>query len=138
MVRKILRRLESQIGNQVAANLHDWKHVERLVLDHLPEKTNLVIPKSSLSSPPPHRRSRMGRGRGALRQYRDNRPQKSLHIKEYEDHWVVHADTWNPKSHPLRHLWVDHGYSEFLHLAHLVPLSLPAAAPADAAAPVRP
>src|SRR5687768_11846088 len=132
MVRKILERLEATVGGQVAANLHDWNHVERLVLEHLPEKTNLVIPKSSLSARPPHRRSRMGRGRGALQQFRDERAHRSLHIKEYEDHWVVHADVWNPKHHPIRHLWVDHGYSEFLHLATLVPAVAPVPAPAPA------
>jgi hypothetical protein len=129
MVRKILKRLEAMIGDLVAANLNDWQHVERLVLEHLPAKTNLVIPKSSLSARPPHRSSRMGRSRGALKQFRDERAHRSLHIKEYEDHWVVHADVWNPKRHPIRHLWVDHGYSEFLHLAHLVPMPAPAASP---------
>ncbi len=132
MVRKILERLEATIGGQVAANLHDWKHVEELVLNHLPEKTNLVIPKSSLSARPPFRSSRLGRSRGALKQFRDERAHRSLHIKEFEDHWVVHADVWNPKHHPVRHLWVDHGYSEFLHLVHLLPLMAPAPEPVAA------
>lgn len=93
----------------------DWTEVERLAR-RLPGKTNLVVPKGLLASPPPYVRTRLGRPRGALRQFRCHSRRGNLHVKEFDRHWIVHVDTWNPLWHPVRHLIVDHGFSTFLHL----------------------
>lgn len=94
-----------------------WKQIEDIVRA-MPARHNLVIPKASTPDAPPFRTSRLGRRRGALRQYRDDRPRHSLHIKEYADRWIVHTDDWNPHHHMVRHLAIDRGYTRFIHLPH--------------------
>ena len=94
-----------------------WKGIEEIVRA-MPARHNLVIPKDWQSERPPHELSRLGRRRGALRQYRDARPTQSLHVKEYEDRWIVHVDLWNPHHHVVRHVAVDRGYTRFVHLLH--------------------
>jgi len=112
----------------------DWVEVERLAR-RLPKKANLVVPKGLLSAAPPFGRTRLGRKRGALRQFRCLNRRGNLHVKEFERHWVVHVDAWNPLRHPLRHLLVDHGYSTFLHLHEfLEAIAEPAPTPVPQAA----
>jgi hypothetical protein len=93
----------------------DWNHLARIAR-RLPPKTNLVVPKSLVPQRPPHRRTRLGRRRGAACQYRDRRARRNLHVKEYPDRWVVHVDAYNPHVHLVRHLLLDHGYNRFLDL----------------------
>ncbi len=96
----------------------NWTELEDLTRS-LPRKTNLVIPKHAVAAPPPYRRSRLGRSRGAVRQYRDRLRHQTIHVKEYHDRFVLHVDSWNPHTNPFRHLFIDHGYKAFVHLAHL-------------------
>ena len=105
-----------------------WSEAEQLARK-LTAKTNLVVPKARLEEAPPYKRSLLGRSRGALRQYRCHRPQYNLHIKEFESHWVLHVDRWNPHLHAVRHILVDRGFKQFLHIAEL-------AGPTPAATPV--
>lgn len=91
-----------------------WATVDALVR-RLPAKTNLVVSKNLLARAPPHKRTRMGRSRGALAQYRCRNATGNLHVKEFDRHWVVHVDAFHPRYHPVRHLLVDHGYNRFLH-----------------------
>lgn len=95
----------------------------------LPPRTNLVVPKSRLLDPIPYARSRRGRGYGALRQFRCDAPRANLHIKEFENHWVMHVDGWNPHHHVWRHLATDRGFKQFFHLGHLEPQPVPAPVP---------
>lgn len=114
------------------ARVLEWAEVEALARQ-LPAKSNLVVPKRVLSADPPHPSTRMGRSRGALRQFRCVNRRGNLHIKEFERHWIVHVDTWNPLRHPFRHLMVDHGFSKFLHLHEfLATAALVAPAPVTA------
>lgn len=115
MVRKLQSFLLSSPEPGPGAVPLDWIEVERLAR-RLPPKANLVVPKGVLTSSPPFSRTRLGRSRGALRQYRCLNRRGNLHVKEFERHWIVHVDTWNPLRHPVRHLMVDHGYSTFFHL----------------------
>ena len=109
-----------------------WAQAEDLAR-RLPPRTNLVIPKSSLAETCPHASSRRGRKYGARGQFRCHRAQANLHIKEFDGHWVMHIDDWNPHHHVVRHLMVDRGYDQFLHLLD-VRTWLPAVAPAATAA----
>jgi hypothetical protein len=45
----------------------------------------------------------LGANKGALRQYR----YRSLHVREYHDHYAVHSDRIDPGIDPLGHLLVD-------------------------------
>lgn len=96
-----------------------WNEIEHIVRA-MPARHNLVVSKVSTPEPPPFTTSRLGRRRGALRQFRDDRASNSLHIKEYADRWIVHTDDWNPRHHVMRHLAVDRGYTRFIHLRHWV------------------
>lgn len=101
-----------------------WDAVDELARS-LPAKHNLVIPKSAVAGPPPFSTTRLGRPYGCRRQYRCNRARQNLHVKEYDDRWVVHVDAYNPAKHAIRHLLLDHGFDRFVELArwrpHLVP-----------------
>jgi hypothetical protein len=120
MVEHVIAKMESDLP-RVELRLESWTLVREL-LEQLPAKMNLVIPKGSLTEAPPMRQSALGRKRGAIRQFRDARPSRSIHVKEYAGHWVCHLDAWNPHEHVVRHLMVDRGYSNFLHLFQLAPL----------------
>lgn len=107
--------------------LISWTDVERLARS-LPPRHNLVVPKSALAQKPPHRRTWLGRSRGALKQYRCDQADQNLHIKEYADRWVVHVDRWNPHKAPLRHLLTDRGFKFFVpwELVRPMPSPVPA------------
>lgn len=131
MAKKILAALDALHGHLDHPTL-TWDDVERHVRQ-LPAKTNLVVPKAALGSSPPHGISGRGRKRGALRQFRDGRAHATLHIKEYEAHWVVHVDSWNPHRHLWRHLLVDRGFSQFLDIRGLLAaMTAPRPAPVGA------
>lgn len=130
MARRILARFVSLENAASASGPLSWDEAEALARKLQP-KTNLVVPKARLAEEPPYNRSGLGRSRGALRQFRCHRPQYNLHIKEFEQHWVLHVDRWNPHLHALRHILVDRGFKEFLHIAEL---SLPSPDPVPSAA----
>lgn len=119
MVRTILKGFRRHDAAARPLGALDWETVERMVR-RLPRKTSLVLPKANLGVPPPYPRSRRGRPRGALRQFRDQRRRHSLHVKEFARHWVLHLDRFNPHAYPLRHLAVDWGYRRFVHLLQLL------------------
>ncbi len=109
----------------------DWGDVGELARS-LPAKYNLVVPKTAVPEPPPYPTTRLGRPYGCQRQYRDGRARENLHIKEYDDRWVVHVDAFHPGKHVVRHLLVDRGYDRFVHLRQWMPHLVPPAVPADA------
>lgn len=45
----------------------------------------------------------LGSKKGAKRQYR----QGNLHIRDYDTHYTVHMDRFDPRSSPLNHLLID-------------------------------
>lgn len=47
--------------------------------------------------------TKLGKGNGARKQYRYG----NLHIREYDDRYVVHMDKIDPRKSPLGHLAVD-------------------------------
>ncbi|HLE47330.1 MAG TPA: hypothetical protein VI818_03455 [Candidatus Thermoplasmatota archaeon] len=130
MAKSFLSRFLHLEREAPAADPMSWNHAEALARKLAP-KSNLVVPKARLSDAPPYPRSRLGRSRGALRQFRCHRSEYNLHIKEFEDHWVIHVDRWNPHLHAVRHILVDRGFKEFLHIAQL---SAPSAVPTPVAA----
>lgn len=49
------------------------------------------------------RETRLGHKNGARRQYRHG----SLHIREYDDKFLVHTDMFDPREKPIEHLIFD-------------------------------
>lgn len=49
----------------------------------------------------------LGLAKGATRQLRDNCATNSLHIHEFDDHFLAHVDLFNPEYHPVAHGVVD-------------------------------
>ncbi|RNJ77435.1 MAG: hypothetical protein EB829_02135 [Nitrosopumilus sp. H8] len=49
------------------------------------------------------RETRLGQKNGARRQYRYG----NLHIREYDDEFLVHTDMFDPREKPLEHLIFD-------------------------------
>lgn len=45
--------------------------------------------------------------KGARRVYRENRPGTHVQIREYDDHWTVERDQFNPRYRPVEHLLAD-------------------------------
>src|SRR5688572_4638153 len=132
MAKDFLERLQTWDQATHVKGPVTWEQVENLTRS-LEPKTNLVVPKALLGEAPPHQQSRLGRRRGADRQYRCHRGHLNLHIKEFDTHWVVHVDRWNPHLHVVRHLLVDRGFRTFLHIAQLFdPTPAPTPAPAEA------
>ena len=82
---------------------------------------SLVVPKTHVEAPPPYAPSRRGRSRGAVRQYRSSNAFQNLHVKEFQGHWVLHVDTWNPHTNLMRHLMVDRGYKRYQHIDEIQP-----------------
>jgi len=48
--------------------------------------------------------TKLGFKEGAIRQYRYG---DGLHIREYEDEFVIHVDKYDPRREPLKHLIFD-------------------------------
>lgn len=111
---------EAQTGGRALS----WVEIEGLAR-RLPAKTNLVVPKERVEPALPYARTRIGRPRGALRQFRCERARGNVHVKEYERHWVVHVDTYHPRHHPIRHILVDHGFVAMAHLDEFFRVAAP-------------
>jgi hypothetical protein len=62
---------------------------------HLPERFEESYPANEMQEP------------GATASYRDNKPINSVHIIEYEDHWSLHIDDYNPRHNLVKHLVDD-------------------------------
>lgn len=62
----------------------------------------IIIDKSVMQNPPPWvEKTIIGFPMGSVAQYRG---ENGLHIREYEDRFELHVDTFDPRSHPLLHL----------------------------------
>ena len=65
---------------------------------------DIVILKSVMPSlPDGYEETRLGDPRGSIRQFRRER----VHVREYEDRFVVHEDHYDPRSDPIQHLVHD-------------------------------
>jgi len=65
----------------------------------------IVIPKSVMPElPPGYEETSLGERMGAVRQFRNR---SGVHVREYEDRFVVHLDRFDPRSEPLKHLLFD-------------------------------
>lgn len=111
-------------GANLGSTRLGWDVVEDLARS-LPAKHNLVVPRSAVPHPPPFSRTRLGRRYGARRQYRGDQARDNLHVKEYDDRWVVHVDAFHPGKHVVRHLLVDHGFDRFVDLREWLPHLVP-------------
>lgn len=83
----------------------DWENIREEC-----SKNNKVIkvPKvGKIDLPPDFHEANLGISKGAIRQYRDEKATYSLHVHEFEDHFLAHVDTFNPEYHPLAHGIVD-------------------------------
>ncbi len=87
---------------------YDWGYIARVVLNQQ-EHTDLQIMK--LSVPHPLEAGfRKGRGdyAGQKANYRLALPDgRGLHVKEYDDYYLIHRDRWDPSIDPLRHIIED-------------------------------
>lgn len=63
--------------------------------------------QDALPLPPFFRETDLGLSKGAIRQYRDEKPTNSLHVHEFPDYLLVHVDTFNAEFHPVAHGIVD-------------------------------
>jgi hypothetical protein len=74
--------------------------------EQLPFDGELSISKEVLPSIDESRfePTNLGDPRGAIRQYRSA---SGVHIREYDDHFVVHIDRIDPRTDPFGHLLVD-------------------------------
>lgn len=50
--------------------------------------------------------------------YRDTNARDSVHLYEYEDHWVFHVDRSNPDAGPPE--FIDHALTDALHITAVV------------------
>ena len=65
----------------------------------------LRISKEVMAGLPPwFERTALGLPRGAAAQYRGP---MGLHVREYEDHYEVHFDLFDPREHPILHLLLE-------------------------------
>lgn len=46
----------------------------------------------------------LGDPKGAMRQYRSA---SGVHVREYSDRFVIHVDTFDPRTDPIAHLLID-------------------------------
>ncbi len=51
--------------------------------------------------------SSMGYTKGAIKQYRDSRPTKSIHVREFDTKYGFHYDDYNPEQLPFEHFFND-------------------------------
>jgi hypothetical protein len=69
-------------------------------------KNEVTISKAVLPELPPEAvANSLGDRRGAKRQYRVENT--NIHIREYQDKFVIHVDREDPRKHPLGHLLRD-------------------------------
>ncbi len=71
-------------------------------MDFLDDEYNIIVPKS-VRPIINFKETNLGNKKGAKRQFRYNK----LHIREYENHYSVHWDKYNPEDSPIAHLMVD-------------------------------
>ncbi len=62
-----------------------------------------IMKQGPIEFPIDFHESNMGLSKGAIRQYRDDRPTQSLHVHEFPDYFLAHVDTFNPEHHPIAH-----------------------------------
>ena len=69
------------------------------------DNDEISIPKTVLPRlPEGYKETLLGDRRGAIRQFRHP---SGLHVREYSDRFVIHRDSFDPRSHPVRHLIHD-------------------------------
>ena len=87
---------------------YSWGDVARAVLN-LPEHIDLKVMKWSVPHPlEAGFREGLGDPVGQKANYRlalfDGR---GLHVKEYDNYYLIHWDRWDPSIYPLRHIFED-------------------------------
>lgn len=86
-----------------------WGELIRCV-QNLPPHVDILIKKSQAAEPWlfGFRKSSMAWRKGALRNWRLALPNgKSIHIREYADHFKIHWDVADPRKNPLKHFIYD-------------------------------
>ena len=63
---------------------------------------NILVPKT-IRPIIEYDKTVLGNRNGSLRQFRYNK----LHIREYEDHYSIHMDKFDPRTDPIKHLLAD-------------------------------
>ncbi len=71
-------------------------------MDFLDNEHNIIVPKS-IRPIIDIKETSLGNKKGSKRQFRYNK----LHIREYENHYSVHMDRYNPEENPMSHLIFD-------------------------------
>ena len=66
-----------------------------------------IIREEALPLPDYLHKSDLGISKGAICQYRDDRPTNSLHIHEFPNYFLVHVDAFNPEYYPVAHGVID-------------------------------
>ena len=93
----------------------DWVRVARHIL-RLPAHVDVTLPKHTIAHPK-HAGFTEGIGepQGQIGDYRRKfSGDRSLHVREFDDHFKVHWDKKDPDSDPLGHLVEDAPYWLFL------------------------
>lgn len=71
-------------------------------MEFIDEDGNILVPKM-IRPIVEFDETSLGASKGAIRQYR----YRSLHVREYHDHYSVHSDRIDPRIDPIGHLLVD-------------------------------
>ena len=71
-------------------------------MEFIDEDGNILVPKM-IRPIVEYDETSLGASKGAVRQYR----YRSLHVREYHDHYSVHSDRIDPRIDPIGHLLVD-------------------------------
>ena len=99
------------MGGQQALEVDSWETAQAIVRYVLPD-AEVTVPKRAeplLPDDLPLRRSNVPWSihKGARRVYREDRPGSHVQIREYDDHWTVQRDRYNPHYRPVRHVALD-------------------------------
>ena len=99
------------MGGQQALEVDSWETALAIVRYVLPD-AEVTVPKRAeplLPEDLPLRRSNVPWSihKGARRVYREDRPGAHVQIREYDDHWTVQRDRYNPHYRPVRHVALD-------------------------------
>lgn len=90
--------------NLTEVQVQDWDNLFE-ELQKLPKRAHVKIAKKHLNANPPWPTSKLGLPKKCIRQFRSDHPFKSIHVREYPEHYTAHIDLYSPRKNPFRH-WV--------------------------------
>lgn len=87
---------------------HSWQAAKRLARRHR-YGTKITVPMHSAPYlPPGFEQSALSINNGAKAVYRDQRARDSFQIREFDDHWTIEMDKYNPEQgYAIQHAVAD-------------------------------